>query len=117
MGKLTTHVLDTATGTPAAGMQVTLLRLDGNHAETLRSLRLNADGRCDGPLLEGAALARGRYRLLFAVGAYFSDRAVALTDPPFIDQVPLDFGIADPSLHYHVPLLVSPYSYSTYRGS
>jgi len=114
---ITTHVLDTASGTPAAGMQVTLLRIDGDRTETLRSLRLNADGRCDGPLLEGAALARGRYRLVFSVGAYFADREVALTDPPFIDQVPLDFGVADPSLHYHVPLLVSPYSYSTYRGS
>ena len=117
MGKLTTHVLDTASGAPAAGMQVTLLRFDGDQPLVLQSVRLNQDGRCPGPLLEGATLERGRYRLVFAVGAYFRRRGVSLPDPPFIDEVPLDFGVADPSAHYHVPLLVSPFSYSTYRGS
>jgi 5-hydroxyisourate hydrolase len=117
MGKLTTHVLDTANGCPAAGMQVTLLRVAGAQLETLRTLRLNHDGRADAPLLEGAALVRGRYRLLFSVADYFRGRGVELPEPPFLDQVPLDFGIADIALHYHVPLLVSPWSYSTYRGS
>ncbi len=117
MGKLTTHVLDTAHGTPGAGMQVTLYRLDSAAPEKLLALRLNADGRADAPLLDGAAFRRGRYRLVFSVAAYFRERGAPLADPPFIDEVPLDFGIADVSLHYHVPLLVSPWSYSTYRGS
>ena len=117
MGKLTTHVLDTANGAPAVGMHVTLFRLIGSDTETLLSLRLNADGRADAPLLEGAALQPGRYRLLFGVAAYFRQRGADMPDPPFIDEVPLDFGISDASLHYHVPLLVSPWSYSTYRGS
>jgi 5-hydroxyisourate hydrolase len=117
MGKLTTHVLDTANGCPAAGMRVTLLRVDDVHSETLVELLLNHDGRADAPLLEGAALKRGRYRLLFSAGAYFRRRGTELPDVPFLDEVPLDFGIDDVSLHYHVPLLVSPWSYSTYRGS
>ncbi len=117
MGKLTTHVLDTAHGCPAAGMRVTLLRLDEAAAATLGQIELNHDGRAAAPLLEGQALARGRYRLVFSVAAYFRGRGVELPDPPFINEVPIDFGIADPSLHYHVPLLVSPWSYSTYRGS
>jgi 5-hydroxyisourate hydrolase len=117
MGKLTTHVLDTANGCPAAGMRVTLLRVDDVHVETLKQLLLNHDGRADAPLLEGAALQRGRYRLLFSAGAYFRRRGAALPDVPFLDEVPLEFGIDDVSLHYHVPLLVSPWSYSTYRGS
>ena len=117
MGKLTTHVLDTAHGCPAAGMKVTLLRVDALHTETVNHWLLNHDGRADAPLLEGAALKRGRYRLLFAVGAYFRHRGTDQPDVPFLDEVPLDFGIDDASLHYHVPLLVSPWSYSTYRGS
>ena len=117
MGKLTTHVLDTANGCPAAGMAVTLLRLDGPQPLTLKQLRLNHDGRADAPLLEGAALVAGRYRLVFGVADYFRLRGNALPEPPFLDEVPLDFGLADPSSHYHVPLLVSPWSYSTYRGS
>jgi 5-hydroxyisourate hydrolase len=118
MGKLTTHVLDTMHGAPAAGMAVRLYRLgpDGQPA-LLRSLQLNADGRADGPLLEGDALAVGRYRLVFAVAAYFTARGVSLPEPAFLDEVPLDFGIADASAHYHVPLLASPWAYSTYRGS
>ena len=117
MGKLTTHVLDTAHGCPAAGMRVTLLRVDDLHTEPVSQLLLNHDGRADGPLLEGAALKRGRYRLIFAVAAYFRLHGTDLPDVPFLDEVPLDFGIDDTSLHYHVPLLVSPWSYSTYRGS
>lgn len=117
MGQLTTHVLDTANGCPAAGMRVTLYRLDGDRADTLRSLALDADGRAAGPLLEGDAFRPGRYRLVFEVAAYFRGRGVALADPPFLDAVPLDFGIGAPDEHYHVPLLVSPWSYSTYRGS
>lgn len=119
MGRLSTHVLDTAHGCPAAGMQVTLQRVaaDGS-AETVKTLRLNADGRNDnGPLLDATTMAVGRWRLLFEVAAYFRGRGVALPEPAFIDVVQLDFGIADPAGHYHVPLLVSPFSYSTYRGS
>ncbi|HET9208519.1 MAG TPA: hydroxyisourate hydrolase [Burkholderiaceae bacterium] len=118
MGHLSTHVLDTMHGTPAAGMRVRLVRLDGSAEHMLASFDLNADGRhAGGPLLDAAAMAAGRYRLLFSVAAYFRQRGVQLPDPPFIDEVQLDFGIADASGHYHVPLLVSPWSYSTYRGS
>ena len=117
MGHLSTHVLDTAHGRPAAGMKVTLQRLEPGAAVTLREITLNADGRGDGPLLDAASMAVGRYRLLFEVAAYFRARGVVLPEPPFIDTVPLDFGIADAAGHYHVPLLVSPYSYATYRGS
>ena len=102
-------------------MAISLQRLDagggGGGITTLQSLRLNADGRADKPLLDAAAMAVGRYRLVFEVAPYFRARGVALPDPPFIDTVQLDFGIADAAGHYHVPLLVSPFSYSTYRGS
>lgn len=118
MSHLSTHVLDTMNGCPAAGMAVTLERVGSDgRAETLRSLTLNADGRSDGPLLETAAATIGRYRLRFGVAAYFRALGVALPEPPFLDQVQLDFGIADADGRYHVPLLVSPWSYSTYRGS
>jgi 5-hydroxyisourate hydrolase len=118
MGHLSTHVLDTAHGCPAAGMQISLhvIAADGS-ARELRRVTLNADGRSEGTLLDAQAMAPGRYRLVFEVAAYFRARGVALPDPPFIDQVPLDFGIADVNGRYHVPLLVSPWSYSTYRGS
>jgi len=117
MGHLSTHVLDTANGCPAAGMQVTLQRLDASSAVTLKRFALNHDGRADGPLLDAQAMAAGRYRLLFDVAPYFRGRGTVLPEPPFIDTVQLDFGIADAAGHYHVPLLVSPWSYSTYRGS
>jgi 5-hydroxyisourate hydrolase len=117
MGKLTTHVLDTMNGCPAAGMAVALYRLNGETAELIKSLTLNGDGRADAPLLEGAELQPGRYRLSFEVAAYFRTRAVELPEPPFLDRVPLDFGLADTAAHYHVPLLASPWAYSTYRGS
>lgn len=117
MGHLSTHVLDTAHGCPAAGMQVTLQRETAGGWTTLKAVTLNADGRADGPLLAAHEMATGRHRLLFAVAPYFRARGAALSEPPFIDTVQLDFGIADVAGHYHVPLLVSPWSYSTYRGS
>ncbi|MDE1928180.1 MAG: hydroxyisourate hydrolase [Burkholderiales bacterium] len=118
MGHLSTHVLDTAHGCPAAGLRLTLMRAgDGGAMQTLRTLALDADGRAGGPLLDAASLAAGRYRLCFEVAAYFRARGVALPEPPFIDVVTIDFGVADAAGHYHVPLLVSPWSYSTYRGS
>ncbi len=116
IGKLTTHVLDTANGCPASGLAVTLTRLDPTE-ETLLTLRLDADGRAPRPLLEGDALRRGRYRLTFSTADYFRTKNATLTDPPFLDQVPIEFAIADTDAGYHVPLLVSPWSYSTYRGS
>lgn len=120
MGRLTTHVLDTANGRPAAGVAVRLYRLDGAGAHASQPLRetvTNADGRCDAPLLEGDTFRAGRYELVFDAGAYFAAIGVKLPDPPFVEQVVLRFGVADAGAHYHVPLLVSPWSYSTYRGS
>ena len=118
MGHLSTHVLDTMSGCPAAGMDVLLQRLDGDHTVTLKVFTLNADGRNDGgALLDAQAMAVGRYRLVFSVAPYFRARGVALPEPAFLDQVAIDFGIADANARYHVPLLVSPWAYSTYRGS
>jgi 5-hydroxyisourate hydrolase len=117
MGQLSTHVLDTAHGRPAAGMRVTLQRLDGQQVQTLKTVTLNGDGRADGPLLDADTMAPGCYRLVFEVASYFRALGTPMTEPPFIDRVPLDFGIADRDGHYHVPLLVSPWAYSTYRGS
>jgi 5-hydroxyisourate hydrolase len=117
MGHLSTHVLDTANGCPGAGMKVSLQRLQGEQAVTVKTLTLNHDGRADAPLLNAGEMAVGRWRLLFEVAPYFRNRGLVLPEPPFIDTVQLDFGIADAAGHYHVPLLVSPYSYSTYRGS
>ena len=117
MGKLTTHVLDTAHGCPAAGMRVSFFRIDDGVSRELKTLVLDADGRADAPLLEGAEHRPGRYRLVFSVAAYFAARGDELAEPPFLGDVPIDFGIASADQHYHVPLLVSPWSYSTYRGS
>jgi 5-hydroxyisourate hydrolase len=115
---LSTHVLDTMHGCPAAGMRVHLLTTDSALITLVKSFTLNADGRNpDGLLYDHASLARGTYRLLFEVAEYFTAKGVQLPTPPFLDQVSVDFGVADPSQHYHVPLLVSPWSYSTYRGS
>ena len=116
MGRLTTHVLDTARGIPAAGLKIELYRLDGGRS-LVKTLVTNKDGRADAPLLEGAALAPGPYELVFAVADYFRAAGAALADPPFLDAIPVRFAIADAAQHYHVPLLVSPYGYTTYRGS
>jgi 5-hydroxyisourate hydrolase len=115
---LSTHVLDTMHGTPAVGMAVALYTTQGDTASLVKRFRLNADGRNpDGPLYDSASLKVGTYRLVFEVAAYFKARGVALPEPNFLNGVSLDFGVADPAQHYHVPLLVSPWSYSTYRGS
>jgi 5-hydroxyisourate hydrolase len=111
-GRLTTHVLDTARGRPAAGLSLELVRL-GPAREVLKQVRTNADGRTGEPLLEGEELRTGVYEIVFAVGDYFGEGG----EPPFLDRVPVRFGIADAGAHYHVPLLASPWSYATYRGS
>jgi 5-hydroxyisourate hydrolase len=114
-GRLTTHVLDTALGRPAPGVALTLHAADSG--KLLAEAVTNADGRCDGPLLEGSALQAGRYELRFFLAAYFARHHPGLPDPPFLDVISLNVGIADPAAHYHVPLLISPFGYSTYRGS
>ncbi|MFC3208795.1 hydroxyisourate hydrolase [Aquamicrobium soli] len=115
-GSLTTHVLDTATGKPAGGLSIQLFRLSGDSRILLKTVVTNADGRCDAPLLAGDAFAPGEYELVFAAGDYLRGQGVALPQPAFLDTIPLRFGLAE-AVHYHVPLLVSPYGYSTYRGS
>jgi 5-hydroxyisourate hydrolase len=115
MGRITTHVLDTAAGRPASGLKVILTRLDGTPTIVTEAVT-NADGRCDKPLLEGTAFARGQYEIVFHVGDYFRRTGAMLPDPPFLDLVPVRFGVSE-DMHYHVPLLVSPFAYSTYRGS
>jgi 5-hydroxyisourate hydrolase len=115
---LSTHVLDTMHGCPAAGMGVELYTTDGEQATLVKRFTLNHDGRNpDGPLYDNASLQRGTYRLVFDVHAYFAAKGVALPEPNFLNRVALDFGVAHTDQHYHVPLLVSPWSYSTYRGS
>ena len=115
---LSTHVLDTMHGSPAAGMAVALYTTTADGQATLvRRFALNADGRSDGPLYDNDSLRVGTYRLVFDVAGYFKARCVALPEPNFLNQVALDFGVAHTDQHYHVPLLVSPWSYSTYRGS
>ncbi|MET0366957.1 MAG: hydroxyisourate hydrolase [Methylobacterium sp.] len=117
MGHLSTHVLDTTAGRPAAGVAIELRRLgDDGSSERVAATITNADGRTDGPLLEGASLRAGTYELLFHVGAYFA-RTGAGPEQPFLDVVPVRFGVTDPAARYHVPLVVTPWSYSTYRGS
>ncbi|MDL2336674.1 MAG: hydroxyisourate hydrolase [Pseudomonadota bacterium] len=117
MATLTTHVLDTMNGCAAAGMTVALYRIDAGSATLLHQTVLNADGRTPDLAQAAAALTVGRYRLVFQVAAYFRARGVALPEPPFLDEVPVDFGIGEASGRYHVPLLTSPWAYSTYRGS
>ncbi|TNE64308.1 MAG: hydroxyisourate hydrolase [Alphaproteobacteria bacterium] len=117
MGRLTTHVLDTAAGCPGQGIAIRLFRLQGASAELIREAVTNDDGRVDSPLLDGAAMEAGSYLLEFAAGDYFRARSVPLSEPAFLDIVPIRFGISDQGAHYHVPLLISPYGYSTYRGS
>ena len=113
MSGLTTHVLDTMHGRPAAGVALRLLQAGQAIVHTVT----NADGRCDSPLLIGEALKAGAYRLEFDVGAYYRGLGVALPEPAFLETVAIEFGVADAVAHYHVPLLVSPFAYSTYRGS
>lgn len=115
-GFLTTHILDTARGCPAAGVAIALYRLDGEERTKLAQMVTNSDGRTDKPILTGDEFDAGIYELVFAMGDYFSD-LVPSSSVPFVDTVPLRFGIDNPDDHYHVPLLASPYSYSTYRGS
>jgi 5-hydroxyisourate hydrolase len=117
MGKLTTHVLDIAHGRPGAGIKIELFALEGDARRGLVTAVTNGDGRCDAPLIEGAAFEVGEYELVFHAGDYFAAAGVTLPTPRFIDRVVLRFGVADATAHYHVPLLVSPWAYSTYRGS
>ena len=120
MGKLTTHVLDTAHGCPASNISLELWLVDVQSKQKtfpLKSIVTNADGRTDAPLLVDAELHIGVYELVFNVGEYFARFSDVNCEPPFLDRIPIQFGIADPTAHYHVPLLVSPWSYSTYRGS
>ena len=114
---LSTHVLDTMHGTPAAGMAVALYTTQGDSATLVKRFVLNADGRSNGPLYDNDTIRAGTYRLTFDVAGYFKARGVQLPEPNFLDKVSLDFGVAHTDQHYHVPLLVSPWSYSTYRGS
>ncbi len=118
MTGLTTHVLDTASGKPAEGLTIELYRIDGERREKLKTVTTNDDGRVDGgPILIGETFVAGTYELVFHAGDYLRRRGAALADPAFLDIIPIRFGIADITAHYHVPLLLSPYGYSTYRGS
>jgi len=117
MGKLTTHVLDTAHGRPGAGIRIELFRLDGTQRIALAQTQTDADGRCAQALLADAAFTVGEYELVFHAGDYFAALGVEVPAPRFVDRVVLRFGVADAAAHYHVPLLVSPWSYTTYRGS
>ena len=116
MGRLTTHVLDTAQGCPAANVEVALYAIDESR-QLLKQDTTNADGRLDNPILDADEFNPGIYELVFQAGNYFRSCLSDLPDPPFVDEVVIRFGIADADSHYHVPLLVSPWSYSTYRGS
>ncbi|MBX8489168.1 hydroxyisourate hydrolase [Pseudomonas lijiangensis] len=117
MGRLTTHVLDAAHGCPGSGIHVELYRVEGERLELVATAVTNSDGRCDAPLLQGEDYRSGVYQLQFQAGDYYRGRGVTLSEPAFLDVVVLRFGIDAAQEHYHVPLLVSPYSYSTYRGS
>ena len=115
-GFLTTHVLDTARGRPAAGMGIELLRIEDGERRSLKRVETNAEGRTDGPLLAEEKFETGVYEIVFDVGGFFAGQP-GVADPPFLGLVPIRFGIVDASAHYHVPLLASPWSYVTYRGS
>ena len=117
MGKLSTHVLDTMHGKPAEGVALRLYAVQGDTRKLLKQAVTNHDGRCDAPLLEGGNLEAGVYELVFEAGDYFAGQGVALPEPRFVDQVVLRFGVARPNENYHVPLVVTPWTYSTYRGS
>ena len=118
MAGVTTHILDVSIGRPAQGVRVELYDLGGGSGRTLvADVTTNADGRTDKPLISADAARAGRFELVFHVGDYFRSQGAQLADPPFLDVIPIRFGVADPQAHYHVPLIVSPWSYSTYRGS
>jgi 5-hydroxyisourate hydrolase len=117
MGKLSTHVLDTAHGRPAQGVRVELYAAEAGARSLVKTEFTNADGRCGAPLLEGAELRPGQYELVFHAGDYFAAQGVELPSPRFLDRVTIAFGIADSGQNYHVPLVMTPWSYSTYRGS
>jgi 5-hydroxyisourate hydrolase len=117
MGKLTTHVLDTARGKPAAGVKIWLYRVTGNSHKKIAEVVTNDDGRVDGPILEGKAFTEGGYELVFHAGDYLRATGQAGDGTLFLDQIPIRFGVPDAGQHYHVPLLISPFAYSTYRGS
>ena len=116
-GRLTTHVLDTAKGKPAAGVRIMLYRLSGQSHRKIAETVTNADGRTDAPMLAGADLKAGNYELVFCAGHYLRASGQAGEGTLFLDEIPIRFGIADADAHYHVPLLISPFAYSTYRGS
>lgn len=116
-GYLTTHVLDTARGVPAAGISILLYRVSGNSHRKIAEAVTNADGRTDQPILDSKKFKTGTYELIFQAGAYLRKHKLAKTDPLFLDQIPIRFGMDDADAHYHVPLLLSPFGYSTYRGS
>ena len=116
-GRLTTHVLDTAKGKPAAGVRIMLYRLGGQSHRKIAETVTNADGRTDAPMLAGADLKAGNYELVFCAGDYLRASGQAGEGTLFLDEIPIRFGIADADAHYHVPLLISPFAYSTYRGS
>ncbi|MFC2990536.1 hydroxyisourate hydrolase [Halomonas tibetensis] len=117
MGRLTTHVLDTAQGRPGRGIRIEVYRLAGKARERLKEVTTNDDGRCDAPILEGNEFTAGEYELVFHAGDYLRQQGITAEEPRFLDVIPLRFGVADAEAHYHVPLLLSPYGYSTYRGS
>jgi len=117
MGRLSTHVLDTARGKPAAGVKIMLYRISGQSHRKLKEVVTNADGRTDAPLLEGKDLTPGRYELVFCAGDYLRQQGQPSDGELFLDEIPIRFGVPDADQHYHVPLLIAPFGYSTYRGS
>ena len=117
MGRLTTHVLDTTHGLPGAEIKVELYKVNEDSTEKLETVITNSDGRTDAPILAGNDFRPGKYQLVFYVADYYKSKGVELDGVPFLDDVVIRFGLDDPEAHYHVPLLVSPYSFSTYRGS
>ena len=117
MGKLSTHVLDTMHGKPAQGVRVELFSLEDGSRNALADVQTNSDGRCDQPLLQGDALRKGVYELVFHIGDYFAGKGVRVPEPRFVDQVVLRFGVANSEENYHVPLVATPWTWSTYRGS
>tara|TARA_R110002124_G_scaffold83303_3_gene218195 strand:+ start:888 stop:1247 length:360 start_codon:yes stop_codon:yes gene_type:complete len=116
-GKLTTHVLDTALGKPAAGVRIVLYRVGGDGHTEITETVTNADGRTDAPMLTGPGFTVGSYELVFDAGDYLRATGQAGAEPLFLDRIPIRFGVPDADAHYHVPLLISPFAYSTYRGS